>query len=425
MHATTPRRNVLVIAYYFPPMGLSGVQRTMKFVKYLPEFGWNPTVLTVTPTGYFARDTSLLSELPAENVRIERVGSLDPNMLFRKRGTVKMPPEFVRKAFAFASDFLFIPDNKIGWRRKAVARASTILESEKFSVIFSTAPPFTDHLIGLDLREKFDIPLVVDYRDPWLDYPHKSFPTPYHRWRHTALEKRVLQRASGVITTNRRVKELMLKRHKFLDYKDVSILSQGFDPADFGSAPASPSNGKMTITHAGVFYGGRTPRKFLEAVKKLAETDPDLFNAIELNFVGVLQSEYVRMIRRMGLAEKTNVKGYLEHRECVREIQNSDLLWLTLDNDRQSPGKLYEYLGARKPILALVPEGFVKQTLEDAGAAAVCRPDDVNAIWAAIRNFTRLRAAGGLPVPDESEVSRYDRRNITSELAKMFSFLAE
>lgn len=425
-------RNVLVIAYYFPPLGLSGVQRTLKFVKYLPQFGWTPTVLTVEPTGYYAQDPSLLGELGPE-VRIERVASNDLNRLFRRKGTVKMPNEAARRAFSFASDLFFIPDNKIGWRKKALKRASELASERKFQVVFSTAPPFTDHLIALEMREKFNIPLVVDYRDPWRDYPHKSFPTPYHAWRNARLEKRVLKRASGVIVTNRRVKELMIKRYKFLEYNDLTILPQGFDPADFGpeTAPAATgagagrNDGKMKITHAGVFYGGRTPRRFLEAVAKLRTADTEAYAAIEVHLIGALQDEYVRLVRRLGLEEKVRVRGYLEHRECVAEIRSSDVLWLTLDNDTQSPGKLYEYLGARKPILASVPPGFVEQTLEDAGASIITRPGDTDAIVAGLRRFATMHRNNALPVPNEGEVRRYDRLMLTNELSKIFGFLSE
>lgn len=421
-----------MVAWYFPPLGLSGVQRTLKFAKYLPQFGWRPTVLTVTPTGYYAQDPTLLDELPP-GVRIERVGSLDPNVLFRKRGTVRLPNEAVRRTLSFASDLLFIPDNKIGWRRKAVARASELFAKERFQVVFSTAPPFTDHLVGLDLREKFNVPLVVDYRDPWRDYPHKSFPTPWHAWRNTRLEKRVLKRASGIVVTNRRVKELMIKRYKFLEYNDITILPQGYDPADFGpaTAPAAPgagagrNDGKFRITHAGVFYGGPGPRKMLEAIARLRAADTEAFAAIELHLVGVLQAEYARLIAKLGLGEKVKVRGYLGHLDCVREIRSSDVLWLTLDNDRQSPGKLYEYLGARKPILASVPPGFVEQTLEDAGASSITRPDDVDAIVAALRKYATLHRKNALPVPNEGEVRRYDRVALTNELSKIFGFLSE
>src|SRR5258706_4294618 len=136
----TPR-NVLVIAYYFPPMGLSGVQRTLKFVKYLPQFGWQPTILTVTPTGYYAQDYTLLEEIHPLHIDVERVGSLDPNWLFRKKGVVKMPSERMRKILTFFSDSLFIPDNKIGWKRQAYKAAEKLFEKKKFDIIFATAPP--------------------------------------------------------------------------------------------------------------------------------------------------------------------------------------------------------------------------------------------------------------------------------------------
>ena len=136
-----PQHSVLVIAYYFPPMGLSGVQRTLKFVKYLPHFGWQPTVLTVTPTGYFAQDYTLLDEIHAVHVDVRRVGSLDPNRLFRKRGVVKMPSERWRKVLTFLSDSLFIPDNKIGWKSKAFKAACGLFEKKNFNAIFATAPP--------------------------------------------------------------------------------------------------------------------------------------------------------------------------------------------------------------------------------------------------------------------------------------------
>src|SRR5271169_368471 len=198
-----PSRNVLVIAYYFPPMGLSGVQRTLKFVKYLPQFGWQPTVLTVTPTGYYAQDYTLLEEIRSSGIVVERVGSLDPNRLFRKKGVVKMPSERWRKILTYISDTLFIPDNKIGWKRKAIRKASELFAQTKFDVMFATAPPFTDFLIGKELADKFKKPLVIDYRDPWHEYPYKYYPTPLHKWRNYVLEKRVLRAASRIITTNR------------------------------------------------------------------------------------------------------------------------------------------------------------------------------------------------------------------------------
>ena len=423
---TDAARNVLIIAYYFPPMGLSGVQRTLKFVKYLPQFGWSPTVLTVTPTGYYAQDYSLLDEIHSPAITIERAGSLDPNRFFRKKGVVKMPSERWRKIFTFISDTFFIPDNKIGWKHKALKAARALFEKKNFDVIFATAPPFTDFLIGKALSAEFHRPLVIDYRDPWLDYPYKYYPTPLHKWINYLLEKKVLRGASRILTTNRRVKELILKRHKFLEYHDVTILPHGFDPADYnGRHPVTPSGGKMKITHAGVFYGDRTPLYFLRALKKLFTDQPALRDKIEVCFVGTMQDEYLKLIQSMGLESSVNVTGYLDHGRCVETLMGSDVLWFMINNDRQSPGKLYEYLGTKKPILACVPEGFIRQTIRETDGGVIVDPTDVEAIARAIHSLYDRFLQKSLPSPKDDVVEKYNRIELTKELSTMFGFLAE
>ncbi|HUL43392.1 MAG TPA: glycosyltransferase [Bacteroidota bacterium] len=431
MEGTSPKetkafRNVLVIAYYFPPMGLSGVQRTLKFVKYLPQFGWNPTVLTVTPTGYYAQDYTLLEELHAPHVSVERTGSLDPNRLFRKKGVVKMPSEFWRKILTYLSDMFFIPDNKIGWKRKAVKKAEELYEKTPFDVIFATAPPFTDFLIGQELSRRWKKPLVIDYRDPWHEYPYKYYPTPLHKWRNHVLEKRVLRSSTRVLTTNRRVKELILKRFTFLHYNDVIILPQGFDPADFDHAkPESRNTEVMRLTHAGVFYADRTPEYFLRALKSVFEESPQLKRLIEVVLVGNLHDAHLGLIKSLGLEESVTTTGYLDHTHCVQKLVSSDVLWLMLNNDKQSPGKVYEYFGARKPILACVPDGFIRQAVKEAGGSMIVAPTDVPAIASAIKEFYRLFKEKKLPRPSEEVVERYNRVELTDELSKLFGFLAE
>jgi len=420
-------RTVLVIAYYFPPMGLSGVQRTLKFVKYLPQFGWQPTVLTVTPTGYYAQDYTLLDELHHYHIELLRVGSLDPNRLFRKKGVVKMPSEPLRKFLTFVSDTLFIPDNKIGWKRKAVAAASELLEKKQFNAIFATAPPFTDFLIGEDLKKKYDIPLVLDYRDPWLEYPFKYYPTPLHKLWNYRLEKSVLHSSSKIITTNRRVKELLLRRYKFLTFSDIVILPQGYDPQDFAdNIPLSPSqNRKMRITHAGVFYGDRTPKYFLQALRKVFTDHPELKGQIEAYFVGNFHDAFVKMITSMDLENDVTITGYLDHKHCIQSLVSSDVLWLVLDNDRQSPGKVYEYLGARKPILGCVPDGFVRDALLETDAAVLTAPTNVAEIAQGILELYSMFKEKRLPRPKEDVVQQYDRVKLTGELAKILSFLID
>jgi len=428
MSPSSNLRKVLVIAYYFPPMGLSGVQRTLKFVKYLPQFGWQPTVVTVTPTGYFAQDFSMLDELLPHNVQIIRVGSLDPNRLFRKKGVIKMPSETTRKLFTFVSDSLFIPDNKIGWKRRVLREMARVLGEQRFNIIFATAPPFTDFLIGRALHERYHLPLVIDYRDVWHEYPYRYYPTPLHRYLHHRLEKGVLQKASAIITTNRRVKELLLLRHKFLNHGDVTILPQGYDPSDFENElpPArTQKKTKMRIAHAGTFYGDRTPEHFLSAVRQAIAENSALGANLEIHLIGAFRESDKKLINSFGLDNLVHVHGYLDHRACVSELLASDVLWLTLGNDRQSPGKVYEYLGARKPILACVPEGFIRQTILEAGAAIVVKPDDVDGIRKAVVDFFGQHQKGTLPKPREQVVERFNRIELTGELAKIFGFLTE
>ena len=422
---TTQIRNVLVIAYYFPPLGLSGVQRTLKFVKYLPQFGWQPTVLTVTPTGYYAQDYTLLEELHPHHIEIERVGSLDPNRLFRKKGVVKMPSEKWRKIFTFISDMFFIPDNKIGWKRKALKAANKLFEKKNFDVIFATAPPFTDFLIGMELHKKFQKPLVIDYRDPWHEYPYKYYPTPMHKLWNYKLEKKVLRASSRILVTGRRTKELILKRFKYLRYNDVTILSHGYDPADFEVDPKIhiEKSKRMRFAHAGVFYGDRTPKHFLQALKEVVTARPQLKDQIELVLIGNLQDEYVNIIKSLGLEGNVTITGYLDHRHCIEYLKSADVLWLTLNNDKQSPGKLYEYLGLRKPILGCVPEGFIRQTLEEAGGCMIIQPTDVKGIADAIVQLYWLYRENRLPASKEEVIQKYNRVELTNELSKIFGFL--
>ncbi len=428
MLSTTPNpRNVLVIAYYFPPMGLSGVQRTQKFVKYLHRFGWKPTVITVTPTGYFAQDYSLLEELKNSNTEIVRVGSLDPNRFFKKKGIVRMPSERIRKIFSFISDVFFIPDNKIGWKRNVLKTANKLFKKSKFDIIFATSPPYTDFLIGNEISKEYKIPLVLDYRDIWHEYPLKIYPTPLHKYRNYKLEQEVLHNAKKIITTNRKVKELLLARYKFLHYNDVDIIPQGYDPEDFEKnkpAPRSPSN-KMRITHAGVFYGGRTPNYFFLALQKLIQENPLLQNRIEVFFIGNFRDEDKKLVDKYNLGNVVTPLGYLEHNKCVQYLMSSDLFWLMLDNDTQSPGKVYEYIGARKPILANIPDGFIQQTILEFDGNVALSPNDVNATTEALKNFYIKFEKGERLSFDEDQVNFYNRINLTNQLANIFGFLTE
>jgi len=408
-------------------MGLSGVQRTLKFAKYLPKFGWKPTVLTVGPTGYFAFDESLLREVEEEGIEIVRTSSFDPNRIFKNKGVVKMPPERLRKTLQYFGDWIFIPDTKIGWKRKALKAASGLFATNHFDAVFATAPPQTDFLIGLALKKKFKVPLVLEYRDEWLEYPYKYFPTPFHRVLHKRLERKVVQGCDRIVVTHRRVKENLVKRYPFLSYNDVTIISQGYDPQDF-DLPVIPKSGptdRMRIVHAGTFYGGRNPSVLMQALHNVFVSFPHLRGRFELNLAGNIRKEDQALASKLGLHQDVNFLGYLEHRACVKHLLEADLLWLVLDNDFQSPGKLYEYLGAQKPILASIPEGYLRQLVKEAQAGISVTPGDVKAHEEALVDLLKRFDQKKLPRPAQDVVQRFNRVALSGVLAKLLETLMD
>ncbi|MGA7836666.1 MAG: glycosyltransferase [Ignavibacteriaceae bacterium] len=421
---------VFVISYYFPPMGSSGVQRTLKFVKYMRGFSWEPTVLTIGDTGYFAHDLSLLEEAHKSGIKIVRVDGKGIYSLLVRKGTLKMPPEIIRKILSRLSSTFFIPDNKKAWSQKAIVKAREILKGEHFNLIFVSGPPFSTFMMASELKEEFDLPLVVDYRDLWYGSQFAFYPTPVHKYLHKKQEYKVLKTADKITVTNRRVKEKILNYYKFLTFDDVFIIPHGYDPQDFENLqPVKKSNSKMILTYSGIFYEFLTPKYFLKAFKKLTIERPDVGANIELHFVGLLRKENERLIRKLGLQEFVKEYGYLSHRESLVKIISSDVLWLMVGNSRNidthSAGKLYEYFGTRKPILANIPEGALKTALVEYNASFITSPDNINEIKDALLKIYSLYISNQLPGPNEEFVLKHRRDLLTDQLTKQFQFLVK
>jgi len=419
---------VLVIAYYFPPMGLSGVQRTLKFVKYMKKYGWEPVVLTAADTGYFAHDPYLLKEAENTGIKIYRVGGKDINSRLAKKGTVKMPSEIVRKILSRLSYTFFIPDNKIGWTKQALVKAREILKNEQIEMIFVSGPPFSSFMMAAQLKEEFNLPLILDYRDLWYGSQFAFYPTPLHKYLHKKKEYKVLKSADKIITTNRKVKEKILNYYKFLTFEDIFIISHGFDPQDFENLlPEKKNNNKMILTYSGIFYEFITPKYLLKAFKKLSLERPDMAANIELHFVGLLRKENERLIRKLELESFVKQFGYLNHRDALVKVISSDVLWLMAGKARNiethSAGKLYEYFGTRKPILACLPTGALRSAAEEYRAAFITEPDNIDQIKSTLFAIYELYKTQNLPIPDEEFIEKHRRDYLTELLTKQFQFL--
>ena len=421
---------VLVIAYYFPPMGLSGVQRTLKFVKYMKNYNWEPTVLTAANTGYYAHDNYLLKEAEEAKINIVRVGGRDINSILAKKGTIKMPPEFIRKILSRLNYTFFVPDNKKGWAKKAIKTAHKILSEEKYNLIFVSAPPFSAINIAVKLKKEFNIPLVVDYRDLWYGNQFAFYPTPIHKFLNKRMEYKALKVTELVIATNRRMKEKLLNHFKFLTFKDVYIIPHGFDPADFNELHIDKKpNEKMRLTYSGMFYEFITPKYFLNAFKQLSVERPDVTANIELQFIGHFRNENKKLIKKLKLQEFVIEFGYLDHKEALSKVMSSDVLWMMVgyarNVDTHSSGKLYEYFGTRKPILVSVPDGALKASATEYKASFITKPDDINEIKETILRIYELYVKGALPIPDEEFVEKHRRDFLSELLTKQFQFLVK
>lgn len=426
------RRRVLVIAYYFPPMGLSGVQRTAKFVKYLHRAGWKATVLTCDPGGYFAFDRSLLAEVEEAGVEIIRTRGWDPTAVFRRQRIVALPEEQKRRRLTVLSQLLFVPDNKIGWFRSARAAGLRARHDRPFDLIFSTAPPYTSHVIGRSLAVRTSTPLVLDFRDDWVGNPRHIYPTPLHRSISARLERVVLRSADRIVVINEFIRRNMLHRNgDVLRPDDVEVITQGFDPEDFQEhrSPATRSD-RFTLLYSGVFYDVQTPDYFLRALADLLSRRPEIRDRVEAVFVGLLPESSADLVAHLGLDAVVRHTGYLPHDEAIAHLHTADVLWMTVGrsvgSETISTSKLFEYFGARKAVLGLVPPGAAREALAQYAAAEIVEPDAVSDISSAIERLFEAWKMGSLPVPGESIVRQYDRAMLALRLGALFdAVLAE
>lgn len=416
---------VLIIAYYFPPLGLSGVQRTFKFVKYMLKYNWKPTVITTSKIAYYAYDNSLMNELNSLGIEVIRISGNEPNSLLSKLGNFKPPKEIIRKIFNFISQSIFIPDNKISWSKAALKSVENILKKENFNAIFVSSPPFSAFEKISKLRSKIDIPIFIDYRDLWYNSYFSLYVTPLHKILHKKKEYFSLKSADSVIVTNRKIKEYLLKTYPFLTFEDIHIIPHGFDPEDFQLAKPFPKpQNKMVIMFSGTFIGYGTPEYFLKAFKQITIERPDIAQNIELHFVGYLRKENHKLIRKLKLEEFIIDHGYVDHLTSVGKIMSADVLWFMIDYkkniDAILPGKIYEYIGSGKPILGCVPEGAAKQALQEYEASFICKPNDIGEIKMNLYKIYELFKNNSLPKPSTEVISKYRRDLLTENLIKIF-----
>lgn len=428
-------RKVLVIAYYFPPMGLSGVQRTLKFVKYLPQFGWQPIVLTTSDARFYAYDYSLNKDIPEEAIIYQtKPGGLFAGNKKSKKDEkdetsnevtstpISYPSPFLQKIKRLLSLAFMQPDSRKFWKKKALQTADEIFAEHQIDAIFASGPPYTSFMVARELSLKYNVSYVLDYRDLWVGNAYYYYITPFHKRYAQKLEKLCLTRAERVTVISREMKESILRRYDVVGHEDISILPHGFDAEDFqnaiGEGFEKSDRGHFTLTHSGLFPDDLTPKYFLKAVAKLLNEKPEMKDKLRLRFVGLMKKKDLKLIKKLGLEPITTVTGYVSHSKAVEELMVADVLWMMLPNNIATPSRLYEYIGSGKPLLVSCPDGGLRQLAEGTGAAITTEHNDVEAIKNSVAEFYNLWQKGKLPIAKDEYRNNFERRSLTEQLSK-------
>jgi len=429
---------VLLVAYYFPPSGGPGVQRVLKFVRYLPEFGWDPAVLTVSDADYPARDESLLAEIPA-GVPVLRTSIPEPYTVYRKLTGKKRgeavdvnvnkragEPSPVRERFAqWVRGMFFVPDARVGWVWTGSGPGARFARDLGVDLVYSSSPPYTCALLARRVARRAGKPWVAEFRDPWSEFlsaPRRPEPA---RAIERRMERGVYRDAERVVVAWQGIAEDFSRKYPGEDRGKFRLIENGYDPEDLeGIAPRR--NPRFTVVYTGSMYGVRNPDTFLRAAARLraeGKLDPA---RVCLRFVGRFGDEVHAMFARPEVADMVEVSPYVPHADSVAEALGAHALLLVVDDYAGAegivPGKVFEYIGARRPVLALAPEGAVASLVRKTRAGFVVGQHDVDGTAAALAAlYEEWRATGTTRFPGiDDEVTKLSRRERTRVLAGLF-----
>lgn len=414
----------LIITYYWPPSGGSGVQRWLKFVKYLRNFGIEPIIYTVENPEYVFFDESLISDIP-EGIEILKQPIWEPyqiaNLFSKKQkvesaGFLGQQTSTIGKIKNYIRANYFIPDARLFWIKPSVKYLKKYLKENKIDIVISTGPPHSLHLIALQLKKETGVKWIADFRDPWtdIDYFHHLPLTAKSREKHHQLEQKVLKNADEVIVVGNSMKD------NYAKYADnITVITNGYDTES--SNKIVQLDKKFTITHIGLMNADRNHPFLWKVLSDLSSENESFKEDLEIKLIGKVDESVLKSIQEFGLKSNLNLISYLSHDEVINIQLTSQILLLSINNVPASKGiitgKVFEYLQAKRPIIAIAPiNGDLATILKETNAGKVINFDDEISLKKVLEDYYSCYQQNNLQV-QTSNYQQYHRQNLTQQLS--------
>jgi len=427
-------KRVLIISYYWPPSGGAGVQRWLKFSKYLSDFGWQPVIYTPENPEAPADDPSLLEDIHPDTVVVKRP-IWEPYTLYKRfvgmdsgerinAGFLKENEQEEKKEgiSVWIRGNLFIPDARRFWIKPSIRFLRKYLKEHPVDALISTGPPHSMHLIALGLKDHLNLPWIADFRDPWteIDFYDQLRLTGRSDRKHKSQENAVLHGADRVVVIGQQMAERFQLRNKV----SAEVLPNGYDQADFSDVPESGET-HFSIVHVGALNADRNHPVFWKVIAELISEEAELASRIRIKLVGKTDVSVQQEIARYGLEDQVEIISYLPHDQVIPLLQSASVLYLSINNTPNArsirTGKLFEYLAARRPILGIGPEdGDAAEVISECKAGEMVEFEDFDKLKSVLINWLKLHRNGELSNLD-THASRYSRKNLTSQLAGLLN----
>ena len=428
-------KKVLIITYYWPPSGGAGVQRVLKLVKYLRQNNWEPVIYTADEAEYPILDASLAKDIP-EGVTVIRKKLWEPYSFYKKFIGQKKDQKvysgflsenkkssFAQKVSVWIRGNFFIPDARCFWIKPSVRFLSEYLKQNSVDAIISSGPPHTTHLIARGVKRKTNLPWIADFRDPWtqIDFYEQLMLTSVADAKHKRLERSVLKEADKVIT----VSWNWAKDLEAIGKRKIEIITNGFDEDDFSAAGSTQSDTKFSMSHIGSLNGDRNAENFWVALKELCNDDAQFKTDLIIRLIGKNDFSVYQSIEQNGLNKQLEKIEYIPHSETGKYQQRSSVLLLFLNNTPNVlgiiPGKLFEYLAARRPILVIGnSNGDSARIVTETNAGAICGFDEKEKMKATIKDFYTRWKKNELTV-SAAAIEKYSRKTIAQKFAVLLN----